>query len=55
VTRFILVGGAGLAMWQAGALARIPGIPLAAAVAIAAGLGVLVVVRAGPTDVMSHQ
>jgi hypothetical protein len=38
---FILLAGAGLALWQAGALARMPPIWLLISLIIAVGLGIL--------------
>jgi hypothetical protein len=47
---FILLLGAALALWQAGVLARVPGIWLAISAIIAVGLGIiLAVTSAGPT------
>jgi hypothetical protein len=44
---FILVVGAGLALWQAGVLARISGVWLAVAALITIGLGIMLAVTAG--------
>ncbi len=41
---FVLIVGAGLAMWQAGVLAHIPAIWLLIAAVIAIGLGLLLAV-----------
>lgn len=38
---YLLVVGAGLALWQAGALARVPGTSVALAVVVVVGLGVV--------------
>jgi hypothetical protein len=41
---FILLFGAGLALWQSGILSQIPGIWLAIGVIIAVGLGIVLAV-----------
>jgi hypothetical protein len=41
---FVLLLGAGLALWQAGVLARIPGIWLLISAVIAVGLGIVLAV-----------
>ena len=41
---FLLVIGAGIALWQAGAFTRVPGEWLAVAALVAVGLGVLLAV-----------
>jgi hypothetical protein len=43
---FVLVVGAGLALWQAGVLARISGIWLAISALIVLGLGIMLAVTA---------
>ena len=49
---FILVLGAGLALWQAGALARLPAIWILIAALVVVGLGiVLAVTSAKPTTI----
>ena len=49
---FVLVFGAGLALWQAGVLARIPSIWIVIAAIIAVGLGlVLAVTSVRPTTI----
>jgi len=49
---FILVLGAGLALWQAGALARLPAIWILIAALVVVGLGiVLAVTSARPTTI----
>jgi hypothetical protein len=49
---FVLLIGAGLALWQAGVLARIPGIWLLISAVIAVGLGiVLAVTSVRPTTI----
>jgi hypothetical protein len=44
---FILVLGAGLALWQAGVLARISGVWLLISAVIVVGLGIMLAVSAG--------
>jgi hypothetical protein len=44
---FVLVVGAGLALWQAGILARVSGAWLAIGALIAIGLGIMLAVTAG--------
>ena len=44
---FTLLAGAGLALWQAGVLARVSGIWLAVSALVVVGLGVLLAVSAG--------
>ena len=41
---FVLLLGAGLALWQAGVLARIPGVWLLISAVIAVGLGIVLAV-----------
>jgi hypothetical protein len=49
---FILILGAGLALWQAGALARLPAIWILIAALVVVGLGiVLAVTSAKPTTI----
>jgi len=48
---FLLVVGAGLALWQAGVLARIGGIWIAIGMIIALGLGIMLAVTAGKPEV----
>jgi hypothetical protein len=48
---FLLVVGAGLALWQAGVLARISAIWIAIGVIIAVGLGIMLSVSAGKPTV----
>jgi hypothetical protein len=43
---FVLVVGAGLALWQAGVLARISGVWLAISTLIVLGLGIMLAVTA---------
>lgn len=52
---FILIIGAGLALWQAGILARISGTWLAISAVIVIGLGIVLAVSAGkPTTITSE-
>jgi drug/metabolite transporter (DMT)-like permease len=44
---FILLLGAGLALWQSGILRQIPGVWLAIAAIIALGLGIMLAVASG--------
>ena len=44
---YVLLVGAGLALWQAGVLARISGIRLALAAVIVFGLGIILAVSSG--------
>jgi hypothetical protein len=48
---FLLVVGAGLALWQAGVLARISAIWIAIGIIIALGLGIMLAVSAGKPTV----
>jgi hypothetical protein len=48
---FILVIGAGLALWQAGVLTHVGGIWIAIGVLIAIGLGIMLAVTAGKPTV----
>jgi hypothetical protein len=48
---FILLFGAGLALWQSGILDEIPGVWLAIAAVIAIGLGIMLAVSASPKAV----
>jgi hypothetical protein len=48
---FILVVGAGLALWQAGVFARVSGIWLAIGSLIVFGLGIMLAVSAGKPTV----
>ena len=43
---FVLVVGAGLALWQAGVLARVSGVWIAISALIALGLGIMLAVTA---------
>jgi hypothetical protein len=48
---FVLVVGAVLALWQAGALARVSGVWLAIGMLIVFGLGIMLAVTAGKPTV----
>ena len=48
---FVLLVGAGLALWQAGVLDEIPGVWLAIAAVIAVGLGIMLAVASSPRAV----
>ena len=48
---FVLLVGAGLALWQAGVLDDIPGIWLAIGVIIAVGFGIMLAVASSPRAV----
>jgi hypothetical protein len=48
---FVLLIGAGLALWQSGILDEIPGIWLAIGVIIAVGLGIMLAVASSPRAV----
>ena len=48
---FVLVVGAGLALWQAGVLARVSGVWLVIGALIALGLGIMLAVTAGKPTV----
>ena len=52
---FILVVGAGLALWQAGVLARMSGIWMAISVAIIVGLGIILAVSSGRPSTITHE
>ena len=52
---FILVFGAGLALWQAGVLARISGIWLAISAVIVIGLGIILAVSSGRPTTITHE
>ena len=51
---FVLVIGAGLALWQAGVLARMSGIWILISAIIVAGLGIMLAVTAGKPTVTSE-
>ena len=48
---FVLLVGAGLALWQAGVLDDIPGIWLAIGIIIAVGFGIMLAVASSPRAV----
>ena len=48
---FVLLIGAGLALWQSGILEQIPGIWLAIGVIVAVGLGIMLAVASSPRAV----
>ena len=48
---FVLLVGAGLALWQAGVLDNIPGIWLAIGVIVAVGFGIMLAVASTPRAV----
>ena len=48
---FVLLVGAGLALWQAGVLDEIPGIWLAIGAVIAVGFGIMLAVASSPRAV----
>ena len=48
---FILVSGAGLALWQAGVLTRISGTWIAIGTLIVIGLGIMLAVSAGKPEI----
>ena len=48
---FVLLVGAGLALWQAGVLDDIPGIWLAIGVIVAVGFGIMLAVASSPRAV----
>jgi hypothetical protein len=53
---FILLIGAGLALWQAGVLARISGIWIAISTVILIGLGIVLAVTSGkPTTITREE
>jgi hypothetical protein len=48
---FVLLIGAGLALWQSGILEEIPGIWLAIGIIVAVGLGIMLAVASSPRAV----
>jgi hypothetical protein len=48
---FVLLVGAGLALWQAGILDEIPGVWLAIGLVIAVGFGIMLSVASAPRSV----
>ena len=51
---FILILGAGLALWQAGVLARLDAIWIVIGLIIAVGLGIMLAVSGGKPDITSE-
>jgi hypothetical protein len=51
---FILLLGAGLALWQSGILRQIPGVWLAIAAIVAIGLGIMLAVASGRPAITSR-
>lgn len=52
---FILLAGAGLALWQSGILRQIPGIWIAIGLVIAVGLGIVLAVASTTPIVTSRE
>ena len=52
---FILLVGAGLALWQSGILRHIPGVWLAIAALIAIGLGIMLAVVSGRPSITTRE
>ena len=52
---FILIIGAGLALWQAGVLARISGIWIVISAVILTGLGIVLAVTSGKPTTISRE
>jgi len=52
---FVLLFGAGLALWQSGILRQIPGIWLAIGALIAIGLGIMLAVASGRPAVTTRE
>jgi hypothetical protein len=52
---FILLIGAGMALWQSGVLRQIPGIWLGIAAIIAIGLGIMLAVASGRPAVTTRE
>jgi len=52
---FILLFGAGLALWQAGILRQVPGVWLAIGAIIAIGLGIMLAVASGRPAVTTRE
>jgi hypothetical protein len=48
---FVLLVGAGLALWQSGILDEIPGMWLAIGIVVAVGLGIMLAVASAPRAV----
>jgi hypothetical protein len=52
---FVLLLGAGLALWQSGILRQIPGVWLAIGTLIAVGLGIMLAVVSGRPAITTHE
>jgi drug/metabolite transporter (DMT)-like permease len=52
---FVLLFGAGLALWQSGILRQIPGVWLAIGALIAIGFGIMLAVASGRPAVTTHE
>ena len=52
---FLLLVGAGLALWQSGILDQIPGIWLAIGVVIAIGFGIMLAVASGAPAITTRE
>jgi hypothetical protein len=52
---FILLAGAGLALWQSGILRHIPGVWLAIAALIAIGFGIMLAVVSGRPSITTRE
>jgi hypothetical protein len=51
---FVLIIGAGLALWQAGILSRISPVWILIGAVIAVGLGIILAVSAGKPEITTH-
>jgi drug/metabolite transporter (DMT)-like permease len=52
---FVLLFGAGLALWQSGILRQIPGVWLAIGALIAIGFGIMLAVASGRPAITTHE
>ena len=52
---FVLIAGAGLALWQAGVLARISAVWIAITFLIVVGLGIILAVTSTPTRTITRE
>ena len=52
---FLLLVGAGLALWQSGILAEIPGVWLAIGTLIAVGFGIMLAVASGAPAITTRE
>jgi len=52
---FILLVGAGLALWQSGILRQIPGVWLAIGAIVAIGFGIMLAVASGRPAITTHE